>query len=228
MAIVKKYQARIINILNEIVGVYTVEFASLGKPFNYAPGQFLHLAIDEDYDGSGQWPESRCFSMQSNPHEETIRITYAVKGVFTKAMEEKLKPGTEVWLKLPYGDLFQQPHNREKTVFIAGGTGITPFLSLLTHNSFQEYTTPKVYLGFRSRMYNLYKNELQQINNLSTKISFVYQDKEGMLNIQKVFKENGIEANYFISGPPEMIKSFKDYLTANGVATANVLTDDWE
>ena len=61
-----------------------------------------------------------------------------------------------------------------------------------------------------------------------SKISFVYQDKEDMLNIQKVFKENGLEANYFISGPPLMIKSFKDYLIANGVAMANVLTDDWE
>jgi len=62
MAIVKKYQARIVSLQNEIEGVYTLEFESLGKPFNYAPGQFLHLAMDEDYDGSGQWPESRCSS----------------------------------------------------------------------------------------------------------------------------------------------------------------------
>ena len=110
MAIVKKYPARIVSIQNNITRVYTLEFESLAKSFNYAPGQFLHLAMDEDYDGSSQWPESRCFSMQSNPDEKTIRITYAVKGSFTQSMEEKLKKGAKVWLKLPYGDLFQQQH----------------------------------------------------------------------------------------------------------------------
>ena len=88
-----------------------MEFKSLGR-YKYYPGQFLHLAIDHEYDGSGQWPESRCFSMQSNPDEKTIKITYAVKGRFTKQMEEKLKIGSEVWLKLPYGDLFTQPHKK--------------------------------------------------------------------------------------------------------------------
>ncbi|MDO9340155.1 MAG: hypothetical protein Q7T72_06460, partial [Bacteroidales bacterium] len=66
---IKKYPAQVLAIHNHIAGVYTLELKSLGKPFKYAPGQFLHLAIDE-YDPSGQWPESRCFSMQSNPDEE--------------------------------------------------------------------------------------------------------------------------------------------------------------
>src|SRR5450759_4335692 len=110
MAIVKKYSARVVAILNQIEGVYTLELESLGKPFKYDPGQFLHLALDPDYDGSGQWPESRCFSMQSNPKEENIKLTYAVKGKFTKQMVEQLKVGSEVWLKLPYGDPVSYTH----------------------------------------------------------------------------------------------------------------------
>src|SRR5664280_2120522 len=107
----KKYRSKIVSIVNPFRGIYTLEFESLNGNYKYHPGQFLHLALDFEYDGSGQWPESRCFSMQSNPNEESIKITYAVKGKFTSVMEQQLRIGSEVWLKLPYGDLFTQPHN---------------------------------------------------------------------------------------------------------------------
>lgn len=229
----KKYKSEIISILNPFEEIYTLEFRSLSRPFKYHPGQFLHLALDEDYDGIGQWPESRCFSMQSNPNEETIRITYAVKGEFTKQMEQTLQVGDEVWLKLPYGDLFQQPHSKENTVFVAGGTGITPFLSLFTHESFTEYTNPKIYLGFRSKSFNIYKPDLNFVKLRENSVllcepKIVYEDDDGVLNIQKILTENGTNATYFISGPPAMIKSFKDYLVLGGVKEELVLTDDWE
>ena len=225
MAIVKKYPAKVKTVFNFIGGVYTLELESLGKPFKYDPGQFLHLAIDR-YDPSGQWPESRCFSIQSNPDEETIKITYAVKGKFTRLMEQQLQVGSTVWLKLPFGNLFTQPHNKTNTVFIAGGTGITPFLSLFTHSSFKEYINPHIYLGFRSKSYNIYATELSFINQLDPKIYF--EDIDGLLSIIDIFSENGKESNYFISGPPLMIKTFKNELITSGLPENQVLTDDWE
>lgn len=224
----KKYKSTLISINNPFEGIYTLEFESQGRPFKFMPGQFLHIALDADYDGSGQWPESRCFSMRSNPDEETIKITYAVKGEFTKQMEQTLKVGSEVWLKLPYGDLFQQPHSKENTVFIAGGTGITPFLSLFTHESFNEYFNPKIYLGFRSKDFNIYQRDLDRSCNSSKFVQSYYQDIDGMLKIESIFNSNGVESNYFISGPPAMIKTFKNTLIEKGVPVSNVLTDDWE
>jgi len=224
----KKYKSELISILNPFEGIYTLELKSLGRPFKYHPGQFLHLAIDKDYDGIGQWPESRCFSMQSNPTEDTIRITYAVKGDFTKKMEQTLNLGSEVWLKLPYGDLFDQIHNKKNTVFIAGGTGITPFLSLFTHESFNEYINPKIYLGFRSKKFNIYQSDLNHSCNSSQFLKSFIEDTDGIIDIQQIFIDNGIDSDYFISGPPAMIKAFKNTLIRKGVPTNNVLTDDWE
>ncbi len=224
----KKYKSKIISISNPFKGIYTIEFTSEKGKFKYLPGQFLHLALDEEYDGYSQWPDSRCFSIQSNPNEEVIRITYSVKGEFTRQMEEQLKPGSELWLKLPYGDLFSQLHNKENTVFIAGGTGITPFLSLFTHESFNDYINPKIYLGFRSREYNIYQSELESLCNSSKFIKFFYEDEDGIINIQNIFIENGANTNYFTSGPPAMLKSFKHALIGQGVPASNVLTDDWE
>lgn len=224
----KKYKSTVVAINNPFEGIYTIEFAPERGKFKYHPGQFLHLAIDEDYDGSSQWPESRCFSMQSNPSEETIRITYAVKGEFTKQMEEQLSVGSEVWLKLPYGDLFQQAHNKTNTVFIAGGTGITPFLSLFTHESFNEYINPKIYLGFRSNEFNIYQSELDRSCNSNSFVKLYIEDTDGVINIEEILLDNGIHSNYFISGPPAMIRSFKRTLIGKEVPSNNVLTDDWE
>jgi ferredoxin-NADP reductase len=224
--IVKKYRSELVNITNPLEGIFTLEFKSLDGKYRYHPGQFLHLAIDQDYDGSGQWPDSRCFSMQSNPDEENIRITYAVKGRFTKQMENNLAPGSEVWLKLPYGDLFTQNHNRENTVFIAGGTGITPFLSLFTHRSFSEYRNPRIYLGFRSKPFNIYSDELSVLKSHYLRIT--YDDTEGKIDIYHIVRENGLKCDYFISGPPVMIKSFRQALHSSGVPAKQILTDDWE
>lgn len=224
----KKYKSEVVSIKNPFTGIYTLEFKSLGSKYKYFPGQFLHIAIDENYDGSSQWPDSRCFSIQSNPNEENIRITYTVKGDFTKEMEKNLKVGSEKWLKLPYGDLFTQPHNKSNTVFIAGGTGITPLLSLFTHETFNEYINPRVYLGFRSNAYNIYNEELSHSCNSSKFIKSYNEDTDGVLDINQIFQDNGPTSNYFISGPPTMIKAFKKDLIAKGVMPQNILTDDWE
>jgi len=227
MAIVKKYPAKVVAIRSQIAGVYTLELESLSKPFKYAPGQFLHLALDE-YDPSGQWPDSRCFSMQSSPEEPTIKISYAAKGEFTTKMEKQLQVGSEITLKLPYGDLFTQPHNKQNTVFIAGGTGITPFLSLFKHQFFNDYTNPHIYLGFRSKDYNIYDEELNLSCNSSKFVKFFYEDEDGIIDISQISSENAPESNYFISGPPAMIKAFKNTLITNGVPPFQIKTDDWE
>jgi len=222
---IKKYLSQVDAIQNPFPGIYTLVMSSLGKPFKFYPGQFLHLAIDSDFDGIGQWPESRCFSIQSSPDEHTLKITYSVKGSFTQKMEQQLKPLSKVWLKLPYGNLFTQPHHKENCVFIAGGTGITPFLSLFNHSSFDEYTNPFIYVGFKSPDFNIYQNELEQIKDKTT---IFYENEVGQIDMKKIFENHGTNSCYFLSGPPEMIKSFKIYLLEQKVSETNLLTDDWE
>ncbi len=229
MAIVKKQQVKVVAINKFIDDVYTIDLQSLSKPFKYEPGQFLHLALDK-YDPSNAWPESRCFSMQSNPSEENIRITYAVKGDFTKKMAEALHLNTELWIKLPFGDLFTQQHHVENTVFIAGGTGITPFLSLFTSSSFSAYNNACLYAGFRNKELNLYHDEIAKAKqiNPSFQANYIYQNEKGIIDIAKILDKSNAGSTFFISGPPIMIKQFKKYLLEHGVSESLVKTDEWE
>lgn len=224
----KKYRSQVVNVENPLEGIYSVEFSTERGNYRYKPGQFLHLALDTDYDGVGQWPDSRCFSMQSSPGAATVRITYAVKGQFTNAMRKSLHPGMHVWLKMPYGDLFTQPHSKDETIFIAGGTGVTPFLSLFGHSDFKLYRNPRIYLGFKNQSFNIYEAELNNVENPTSSIRYYYEDQNGVIDIDSIFKENGLGKDYFISGPPLMISSFKSKLMEHGVDPNNVKTDDWE
>ena len=188
----------------------------------------MHLSVDNGYDGIGQWPESRCFSIQNPPDASTLKFTYSVKGAFTSAMEKNLYVGDRVWLKLPYGSLFSQPHNKENTVFISGGTGVTPFLSLFNDNSFNDYKKPVIYLGFRSKHFNIYKSELAHINNKTHEIKINYEDVDGRFNISEIFDKHGSGSSYFISGPPMMIKIYKEELLNLSSNNCMVYSDDWE
>jgi len=230
MAIVKKYPAEVVAVRNLIENIFTVSFKSLSnRSFKYYPGQFLHLTLDE-YDPSMGWTESRCFSMQSSPNEDNLEITYAVKGDFTKRMAKELLIGKLVTLKLPYGDLFTKHHDKENSVFISGGTGITPFLSMFKSPDFIRYKNPVLYAGFRSEFFNVYTCELKLAKtiNSSFQINCVYQNDKGLLDIKKIKQENDSKSTYFISGPPVMIKSFKGYLISNDLLEEQILTDDWE
>lgn len=229
MAIVKKYKVKVIGLKKNNEDLYAIDLLSLGKSFKYEPGQFLHLAL-EQYDPSSAWPESRCFSMQSNEDEDHIRLTYSVKGDFTNKMSELINVGTELWIKLPFGDLFTQDHKKENTVFIAGGTGITPFLSLFTSSRFSDYSDPHLYAGFRNKQVNLYNSEIEKAKeiNPSFTVNYLYQDQKGVIDIARILEKCSIDSSFFISGPPLMIKHFKKYLIENGVPENHVKTDEWE
>jgi ferredoxin-NADP reductase len=229
MAMVKKYPAEVVTVKQPFEGIYTVYLKSSGKPFIYHPGQFLHLALDE-YDPAGGWPESRCFSMQTPPGNDLLRITFAVKGKFTRRMASELVAGSLVTLKLPYGDLFTQDHNKNHTVFIAGGTGITPFLSLFTDSSFKAYSNPVLFAGFRNRSMNIYQAELakaEQVNPAFTS-RYYYEDGNGMIDTDNVMAENKSDNTFFISGPPAMIAFFKQSLQLRGIDLTHIKSDDWE
>ncbi|MCK5071993.1 MAG: FAD-dependent oxidoreductase [Bacteriovoracaceae bacterium] len=228
MALVKKYKSKVTQINEPIKDVFVVKFEA-EKKFKFKPGQFLHLALDE-YDPGMPWPESRCFSMQNHPGEMEVTITFAIKGNYTERMAGELYVGKEVWLKLPYGSIFTGNFKKECPVFIAGGTGITPFLSLFTDKEFNEYKNARLYFGIRKDCHNLYDDELNKaiLHNPDFKINIINQEKSGILDIEKIFNEHGKDCSYFISGPPAMIKDFKNFLIQNGVNGEYVITDDWE
>ncbi|MBF0442122.1 MAG: FAD-dependent oxidoreductase [Oligoflexales bacterium] len=226
--LVKKYLSEVRRVVSPLPNIHRVTFAS-DKKFLFRPGQFLHLALDE-YNPSMAWPDSRCFSMESSPEDQgEVTITYSVVGGFTKRMERELEPGRKVWLKMPYGELFSGSYSRRNCVFLAGGTGVTPFLSLFRTGEFSDYENPLLFLGVRQMGFNIYGDALESACriNPSFKIHVIDELEKGRLDVDRIISRCGRESVYFISGPPSMIGTFRERLSNKGVPQGNIITDDW-
>jgi predicted ferric reductase len=91
-------------------------------------GQYLTLKIQRD-DG---WSEPHPFTISCAPEDEVLRLTIKKAGEFTSAIPG-LKTGDPVQCAGPYGVFCKEIERRKHIVMIAGGVGITPFLSVLRH-----------------------------------------------------------------------------------------------
>lgn len=216
-----------------------VELQPLKRLPKYKPGQFLHLTLD-NYDSSKNWPESRVFSIANyDPDVKILRIIYSVKGKYTKLMNDNLKENQQVWVKMPYGD-FTFNSITDNMIFIAGGTGITPFLSYFESI---KYKMPDkniwLFYGARNKKCMVGEELIDDIALVNPKFKvkkyLEYKGENecyerGKLNAKKIFTELQAisDADFYISGPPEMIHYFKKSILDAGIKQEFIHIDDWE
>ena len=242
MATARKLKTTIIEIISFSDGVKLFKLKPEKRIPRFKPGQFLHLAIDS-YDPSFNWPESRVFSIANSPtSKDLIEVIVSKVGKFTTQMFNKLDVGDEVWIKLPYGVFnFDETHDRD-TVLIAGGTGISPFISFLQFAIDNRLNTP-IYLhyGVRNKDLIIIEDLLQKARlELSNFSGQIYLDDEvgttnnnvskGKLPVQNIVFESMKLVNpiFYLSGPPAMISAFDKELKLQGVKPENIKYDNWE
>jgi ferredoxin-NADP reductase len=210
---------------------------------NFQPGQFLHLALDPFDPTCGFWPESRVFSIASTPVDSELTMAYAVKGVFTRRMREELTVGGEVWVRLPYGHFTLAAVPDSETILIAGGTGITPFISFLLGEMRQPSgLSLKLVYGVRRTALFLFVDVLEQaMTNLEgfsllafsedgICVSYRFPVRAGSLSVDNIWQavKDPEKTNFYLSGPAAMIIALKAGLQGNGVRPEQIRIDEWE
>jgi len=243
MAAIRKIPVSVKEIIaySENVRLYRLEPKKRGIQFK--AGQFLHLAI-EPYDPSFNWPESRVFSIANSPTRiETVDILVSKIGEFTEALFDKVKVDDELWIKLPYGIFNFDESMEQDTVLIAGGTGVSPYISFLQY-AIDQNLNPAIHLN-----YGVKKSELIIIGDLIKEAkeklpNFKYnlhveetvnqnnglEIKEGQLPVSKIVSES-LKLNnpvFYLSGPPAMIIAFDEELKKQGVSSHQIKYDKWE
>ncbi len=219
---------------------YTVTVRLEKKGPQFRPGQFLHFALDR-YEPSAQWPESRVFSIANSPsNREAVTIAYSIKGRFTARMAADLMPGREIWVKLPYGVFYLEPPSGQETVLIAGGTGITPFVSFLELACEVGCPTPiRLFYGARTSELLLFRDLIndccQRLEVFSHHLFAEGGPAEdgvlrGQLDLTRILADVNAprEAVYYLAGPPAMIENFRQGLVAGGTPDEHIVVDEWE
>jgi ferredoxin-NADP reductase len=248
MSMPRKIRCSVAAITDHGESVYSLELAPASPVPQFRPGQFLHLTVNE-YEPSSFWPESRVFSIASSPRDRRrIRICYSVKGRYTKQMEQTLRPGSEVWIKLPYGD-FVVDHASEAVLF-AGGTGIsafTAFVEALGPESSRSVTlvygarTPDLFLFQEMILAQHARVPRFQLLLFSESADAAFERKlasltkpvrflPGRITLEPVWACAGPlgERVFYLSGPPAMLTALGTGLRLRGVAPERIRTDAWE
>ena len=228
--------------------VYTVDLAPSMPVPPFRPGQFLHLTVD-DYEPSGFWPESRVFSIASSPSQRNrIRICYSVKGRYTTKMEQALRPGAQIWIKLPYGD-FVIGEDAE-VVLLAGGTGVSAFTAFLEGLNPRHPKPVWLVYGARDPSLLLFRElllgQFRQTPNLQvlffTETGSEVLEKEmaglsrqpvclpGRISLETVWRRVAQPEDkvFYLSGPPVMLRALSAELKTRGLPPERIRTDAWE
>lgn len=96
--------------------------------FHHDPGQFLTVGVDID----GR-PVERCYTISSpptRPHSVAITVKRVPGGLVSNWLHDRLRPGQTVRARGPLGDFSFTRHPAPKYLFLSGGSGATPLMSM--------------------------------------------------------------------------------------------------
>jgi ferredoxin-NADP reductase len=98
--------------------------------FSFRAGQALDLILP-GAQGRPDASQRHAFSLVSAPHEPDLLVATRMRESHFKKVLGSLRPGAPVELDGPFGSLVLAADSARPAVLIAGGIGITPFVSML-------------------------------------------------------------------------------------------------
>jgi 3-ketosteroid 9alpha-monooxygenase subunit B len=101
------------------------------EAFAYTPGQFLTLAVPSDQTGVA----ARCYSLSSSPESgapPTITVKRTADGYASNWLCDNLRPGDTIKVLPPEGIFTPKTLDHDLLLF-AGGSGVTPIISIARH-----------------------------------------------------------------------------------------------
>jgi ferredoxin-NADP reductase len=147
----------------------------------------------------------------------------------------RLREGDEVWVKLPYGDFVIGNQGNDPLILIAGGTGITPFVSFFASVGAVASGSVRVLYGVRRSDLLIYRATLdaaaQRFPDLRWQ-AYVEEspgtgEHPGKLSVDSALGAARTTsapdaAIFYISGPPAMLRALQSGLGVAGVAPSRV------
>jgi stearoyl-CoA 9-desaturase NADPH oxidoreductase len=127
----RELRGRVLDVRQETVDSATLVIKpGWGFSFDYEPGQYIGIGVLMD--GRWRW---RSYSLTSSPSRSSRTITITVKampeGFLSTHLVGGLAPGTIVRLAAPQGNFVMPDPAPPKVLFLTGGSGITPVMSML-------------------------------------------------------------------------------------------------
>lgn len=212
--------------------------------FEFAAGQFLTVRVQVD----GK-PLVRCYSI-SSPPEATGYVEISVKrqGVVSSMLHATVRPGSMLAVRRPAGKFTYPEGDDRPIVFLAGGVGITPLISMFRHATAAEPMRPAtLILSVKDERCIPFRRELEFLaeRHPQAKVAVVTSGGPfglvaggpapvgrfgGRINGTLIAKLVPDAANsiFMICGPGPMMEAMRQLLASLGVPQAQVRYEAFE
>ncbi|UUL75209.1 hypothetical protein NG819_12870 [Pseudarthrobacter sp. Fe7] len=200
-----------------------VALRPLGRPLAFKPGQFAMVYL-ETAEGWQRHP----FSISGPAREGGISITVKALGDHTTRLPDVVQPGMPAVVGGPYGR-FDRHRGTAHQVWIAGGVGITPFLSWLRSLDSEPDAELQedVHFFVTSAGPSPFADEITAIagHHPWLSVHLVDTEADGRLTPDAVMAAVDTEPrrlSVFMGGPDAMLRQFRKAFQAAGVRRANI------
>lgn len=225
------HEARLLR--GELIAEGTMAFHFSRPPgFNFQAGQSLAMTLVDppETDGGG---DTRTFTVASAPHELELMVATRIRDTAFKRVLKSAPQGALVRVDGPNGDMVLDDDSARPAVFLAGGIGITPFLSMARHAA-REWLPRPIYLFYSSRRPEdaAFLEELRDLERQNPafyliatmaepeKSAWPWPGETGFIRREMLERHLPDTASpvYYFAGPPAMTMAMQQMLRDMGIS----------
>ncbi|WP_428929415.1 benzoate 1,2-dioxygenase electron transfer component BenC [Marinibacterium sp. SX1] len=215
----------------EVLGVDALSDTSFGlrvklaRPLSFLPGQYVNVTVP-----GTDAQRSYSFSSAPGSNEARFLIRNLPGGVMSSYLGQRAAPGDALALTGPMGAFYLRPVERPQ-VWLAGGTGLAPFLSMLEQVADKGIDHPVTLYYAVTRAADLV--ELDRLTALADRIGKVTvvtilaaadetHDRKGFVTDHLGADDlNGGDCDVYLCGPPPMVDAVRAHFGGLGIEPAS-------
>ncbi len=233
----KQYFISYINKETPDVSLFRFEARDATK-VDFRPGMFMMVEYCDD---STCTKLSRAYSIASAPQQNFLEFLIGLAhGQFTSHLDTAKVGDDKYYITGPYGQFAFTPEVNKKVLFLAGGTGLAPFMSMLREIKLLGSDTDVCMLySIRCPNEIIRKAELDELSrqtNMKLSVTVTrpqpgdgWTGETGHIDADKIKRlvPDYAQRTPYICGPMAFSKAMRDALIAMGVPTTDIKADIW-